>query len=103
MVSDVCHKGARASPRVARPARRGTYSAPMMSRASRRVFVAAAAALTAVAVLPEQGARADGPFGLFVIERSKNANVIHYDAHVAKDGSLVASEPVVAYWIMKAE
>jgi hypothetical protein len=37
---------------------------------------------------------------LFVIERSTNANVIHYDAKLGKDGALDAKEPVVAYWIM---
>ncbi len=39
---------------------------------------------------------------LFVIERSTNANVIHYDAKLGKDGVLDAKEPVVAYWIMLA-
>lgn len=39
---------------------------------------------------------------LFVIERSTNANVIHYDAKLGKDGVLDAREPVVAYWIMLA-
>lgn len=40
---------------------------------------------------------------LFVIERSTNANVIHYDAKLGKDGNLDPKEPVVAYWIMAAE
>jgi hypothetical protein len=40
---------------------------------------------------------------LFVIERSTNANVIHYDAKLGSDGMLDPSEPVVAYWIMAAE
>jgi Domain of unknown function (DUF4833) len=39
---------------------------------------------------------------LFIIERSTNANVIHYDAKLGKDGVLDAKEPVVAYWIMLA-
>lgn len=37
---------------------------------------------------------------LFVIERSTNANVVHYDARVTKAGGLNPQEPVVAYWIM---
>ncbi len=40
---------------------------------------------------------------LFIIERTKNANVVHYDAQLTSDGSLNAKEPVVAYWIMLAE
>lgn len=40
---------------------------------------------------------------LFIIERSTNANVVHYDARLAADGKLDPSEPVIAYWVMKAE
>ena len=40
---------------------------------------------------------------LFKIERSKNANIIQYDAQVAPDGKLVKKEPVVGYWIRLAE
>ena len=40
---------------------------------------------------------------LFTIERSLNANVVHYEAKVSKDGRLDPREPVVAYWIMAAE
>ncbi len=36
---------------------------------------------------------------LFHIERSKNANIVQYDAQVAEDGRLFKKEPVVAYWI----
>jgi hypothetical protein len=39
---------------------------------------------------------------LFTIERSINANVVHYEAKV-KDGRLDLREPVVAYWIMATE
>jgi len=40
---------------------------------------------------------------LFIIERSKNANVVHYDAQLTADGKLDPKEPVIAYWIMLAE
>jgi len=40
---------------------------------------------------------------LFFIQRSKNANEVHYDAHVTKDGSLDPKNPVEGYWINKAE
>jgi hypothetical protein len=36
---------------------------------------------------------------LFVIERSVNSNVVHYDAKL-KDGKLDPLQPVVAYWVM---
>src|SRR4051794_19747957 len=38
---------------------------------------------------------------LFILERSTNANVIHYDAKL-RDGVVDPDQPVVAYWILKA-
>jgi Domain of unknown function (DUF4833) len=40
---------------------------------------------------------------LFRIERSKNANIVQYDAVVENEDKLASPEPVVAYWILKAE
>ena len=40
---------------------------------------------------------------LFIIERSKNANTVHYDARLTADGNLDPQEPVIAYYIMLAE
>jgi hypothetical protein len=40
---------------------------------------------------------------LFFIQRSKNANEVHYDARVTKDGTLDAKDPVEGYWLNKAE
>lgn len=45
----------------------------------------------------------DSSQSLFTIERSTNANVVHYDAEIGKDGALNPKEPVVAYWVMAAE
>jgi len=39
---------------------------------------------------------------LFIIQRSKNANEVHYEVQVGANGEL-AAEPVIAYWVMKAE
>ena len=39
---------------------------------------------------------------LFVIERSVNGNVVHYDARL-KDGKLDAANPVIAYWVMSED
>jgi hypothetical protein len=39
---------------------------------------------------------------LFIIERSKNANVVHYDAQLTTGGEIDPNEPVIAYWIMLA-
>ena len=44
-----------------------------------------------------------GPQPLFKIERSKNANIIQYDAQIGSDGRLLKKEPVVGYWIRLAE
>jgi hypothetical protein len=40
---------------------------------------------------------------LFIIERSKNANVVHYDARLTADGKLDPNEPVIVYWVLLAE
>jgi len=40
---------------------------------------------------------------LFIIERSKNANVLHYDARLTAEGKLDPKEPVIAYWVLLAE
>ena len=40
---------------------------------------------------------------LFIIERSKNANVVHYDARLTADGELDSKEPVIAYWVRLAQ
>jgi hypothetical protein len=40
---------------------------------------------------------------LFRIERSKNANIIQYDAQIGADGKLDKREPIVGYWVRLAE
>jgi len=40
---------------------------------------------------------------LFTIERSKNANLVVYDARRTESGELDPKEPVVVYWLMNAE
>jgi len=40
---------------------------------------------------------------LFVVEKSTNRNVVHYDAQIAGNGELDSREPVIVYWIMAAE
>jgi hypothetical protein len=40
---------------------------------------------------------------LFIIERDKNTNVVHYDARLTADGKLDPKEPVIAYWVLSAE
>jgi hypothetical protein len=40
---------------------------------------------------------------LFTIHRSKNANVVQYDAQLTPEGKLNPKEPIIAYWIMLAE
>src|SRR5678815_3458991 len=37
---------------------------------------------------------------LFVIERTTNGNVVHYDERLNTDGDRDAGEPVVVYWTM---
>ncbi len=40
---------------------------------------------------------------LFRIERSKNANIVVYDAQLRRDGELDAKKPVIAYWLKLAQ
>jgi hypothetical protein len=43
------------------------------------------------------------PPHLFTIERSKNANIVVYDANREPSGDFVASRPVDVYWLMNAD
>ena len=54
------------------------------------------AAMVAAASVASAG---EAQVPLFVIERSVNGNVVHYDAQL-KDGKLDPQQPVVAYWVM---
>lgn len=40
---------------------------------------------------------------LFFIERSKNANIVQYDARLTVDGMLDPKEPVTVYWVLRTE
>jgi hypothetical protein len=68
---------------------------------SRRSFAALFVVL-AVALLT-LSASAQSVEKLFFIQRSKNANEVHYDARVTKDGTLDPKNPVEGYWLNKAE
>ena len=64
--------------------------------------------LTAIRILVFAGpglfAQSGGTYlPLFTIERSTNANVIHYEARIRGDGRLDPRGPVIAYWVMVAE
>jgi len=43
------------------------------------------------------------PAHLFVIARSKNANIVVYDARLGPDGRFASSEPVTAYWLLNGD
>jgi hypothetical protein len=59
--------------------------------------------VVAVAVLTALSASAQSIEKLFFIQRSKNANEVHYDARVTKEGTLDPKDPVEGYWLNKAE
>jgi len=40
---------------------------------------------------------------IFIVERSKNANIVQYDVQLGADGKLDQKQPVVAYWVRLAE
>src|ERR1700679_2488596 len=85
------------------PARRfATGGAPCDTpRTRRRALIS----VLTVAVLVLVGAAAFAQVTadkLFFIQRSKNANEVHYDARVTKDGTLDPKTPVEGYWLNKA-
>lgn len=43
------------------------------------------------------------PAHLFVIDRSKNANVVVYDAIRGPDGGLLSADPVMVYWLLNGD
>jgi len=65
----------------------------------RRVFLASMANLL---VWPNLTLARPRTQNLFVIGRSNNSNVLHYDVHF-DDGRLDLDEPLLAYWVMRAE
>lgn len=67
----------------------------------RRALVTGAAAAIVLSS-PRVVVAAPRALSLFRIERSKNANIVQYDAMVEGD-DLDAKAPVVGYWVMKAE
>jgi predicted small lipoprotein YifL len=40
---------------------------------------------------------------LFIIGHNKDANVVQYDARLTADGKLDPKEPVIVYWVIRAE
>ena len=66
----------------------------MRRRIATLLAALAAAAPTAGAACPEH---------LFTVERSKNANVVVYDAKRDASGELDPSGPVEEYWLLKAD
>ena len=40
---------------------------------------------------------------LFIVERTTNGNVVHYDAQIGANGQLDPREPVVVYWTIGSE
>jgi hypothetical protein len=49
-------------------------------------------------------AMADGATPLlFIVERNTNLNFLRYEAVLDADGQLSRKEPVIAYWVMRAE
>lgn len=67
---------------------------------SRRSFLLGAV-VVAGAVASALPASAQPPQKLFFIQRSKNADEVHYDAKLNADGSLATKDPVDGYWMNK--
>lgn len=72
-----------------------------MSRSNRSFWILLLTGL-ALALSFAGAALADTTQQLFFIERSKNANEVHYDARVDANGVLQSKDPIDAYWLRKA-
>ncbi len=48
-------------------------------------------------------ARAQSVEPLFILERSKNANQVHYEARITREGLLDPVEPVHVFWINRVK
>jgi hypothetical protein len=68
-----------------------------------KVSLAIPVVLLAAASSFGSAAEAVCPDHLFVIERSKNKNVVAYDAKRGPSGDWDSSEPVVAYWLLNGD
>lgn len=76
-----------------------------LTAANKRLKRAATGLLALALILAATVLYANEPeaLPLFKIERSKNANIIQYDAQIGPDGKLLKKEPVIGYWIRLAE
>jgi Domain of unknown function (DUF4833) len=76
-----------------------------LDRRRRARALGRAAILTAALVsIGRGGARAQTcPDHLFIVARSKNANIVAYDANRGPGGDFVTSEPVIAYWLLDGD
>jgi hypothetical protein len=69
----------------------------------RRCFVALVVTTLALVSEIRSAGAADCPPHLFILARSKNANIVAYDANRGPSGDFAPSEPVVAYWLLNGE
>ncbi len=73
----------------------------MNKRANAAIIIAVLAAIAILQSASICRAACKQTEHLFVIERSKNANKVHYDVCIGDDGYPSGTEPVVAYWILE--
>jgi hypothetical protein len=71
--------------------------------AAARLALVAAAALAEASIGLGQTTGESCPKHLFIVARSKNANVVAYDANPSPSGGLVKTEPVRAYWLLDGD
>ena len=66
------------------------------------VKAVAALALALVVAYAPSGSAAGAPRSqiLFIISRSKNENIVRYDARLTPDGALDLRKPISAYWVL---
>jgi hypothetical protein len=75
--------------------------APMLHPGTWSLSSVPARLLLVLALLAPALATAQTTREIFRIERSKNKDVVRYDAKIGKDGQLDPKEPVVSYWLLR--
>lgn len=71
---------------------------PTIRHANRGEYAGFAVLVFLFSAMPALGGELT-PQALFKIERSKNANIVQYDAQIEVGGKINSRKPVAAYWI----
>jgi hypothetical protein len=67
-----------------------------------KVLIIVLSAIAVFSPVSVYGAACQKPEPLFIVERSKNRNTVHYDVCIGNNDNMSGIAPVTAYWIMQS-